>query len=141
MPSNKAAPLRFKYIINDDVSFNLVVYLDVCKIEGVNILHTVDAATSYQSGHRLLNKTAAAIWSVFHRFWLDSYLGPPYVITHDAGTNFSSREFAPNCDLMHIRLDPVPKEAPRSMTTVERQHASLRRSFLVTSKKSQSTVE
>lgn len=62
------------------------------------------------------------------------------MVTHDPGTNFSSREFASNCDLLHIRLDPVPKEAPQSMTTVERQHASLRSSFQAISRLSPPTA-
>lgn len=101
----------------------------------------VDVATCYHSTPRLLNETAAAIWSSFRQCWRDSYLGPPNVIKHDAGTKFSSREFAVNCYLMHIRLDPITKEAPQSMTTVGRQRASLRRAFLIIRKASPPAVE
>lgn len=68
-------------------------------------------------------------------------LRPPDVITTDAGTNLSSREFISNCDLLHIRLDTIPIESPQSMSTVERQHATLRRAFDVLDRESPATYE
>lgn len=91
----------------------------------------VDAATRYQGEKRLINETSGAIWDGLKTCWLDVYLGPPDVITHEAGTNLSPREFATNRDLLHIRLDTVPKEIPQSMNTVERKHGVLQRAVRV----------
>lgn len=106
----------------------------------VNFLLVVDDATCYQRAQRLVNETSDAIWTAVLRFSMYSYLGPPGVITHDASTNFSSRELASNTYFLHIRFDPVPKEAHQSITTVDRHHATLPNAFLEISKASPPTA-
>lgn len=82
-------PRRLKYTIKDDMRFNHTLYPDVCKVEGVNVLYVVHAATRYQSAQCLINETAGAIWNEFRHCWLDSYLGPPDAVKNDTRTNFN----------------------------------------------------
>ena len=65
--------------------------------------------------------------------WIDTYLGPPDLIVHDAGTNSTASEFKQNAHAMHIRTKGVPTEAAKSMGIVERYHAPLRRAYEVIS--------
>lgn len=88
----------------------------------------------YESAKCLINETAAEIWHAFRTCWQDMCLGLPDVVTHDAGTNFASRELAANCDLLHIRLSPVPKESPKTMGIVERQQDPMCRTYMAISK-------
>jgi len=37
--------------------------------------------------------TTKETWQALRMLWIDTYQGPPDIITHDAGTNFASAEF------------------------------------------------
>lgn len=110
-------------------------------IDGYMVLHLVHAATIFQSAQRLLNESTADVWAELRGWWVYNYLRPLEVITHDAGTNFASREFQSNCGFLQIEVNSTPFEAPQSMTTVERQHASLRKVFDTISHASPPTSE
>lgn len=59
--------------------------------------------------------------------WIDTYLGPPDIIHHDAGTNFSASEFKTEAKAYGISCHQVPVEAHWSIGKVERYHTPLRR--------------
>ena len=40
--------------------------------------------------------------------WIDMYVGPPDIITTDAGKNFTSDEFVSNATSMAIEILDVP---------------------------------
>ena len=63
--------------------------------------------------------------------WIDSYLGPPDLITTDAGKNFISKEFKYNAELMGIKVKSVPVESHNSVGLVERYHGPLRRAYQI----------
>jgi hypothetical protein len=63
--------------------------------------------------------------------WIDTYLGPPDLITSDAGKNFVSREFRGYANTMGIRTKAVPVEAHNSIGMVERYHGPLRRVYQI----------
>lgn len=117
------------------------MYVDFVKIEDEVCHHVLDQAPRYQSAKRMQNETAAAAWDALKACWMEVYFGTNDVITHDAGTKLSSREFHTNCDRFHIRFEDVPKGAPQSMDTVERQNAALRRPLKVSSFESPSSTE
>jgi hypothetical protein len=61
--------------------------------------------------------------------WIDTYVGPPDYIVHDAGTNFVSKEFVQTATTMAITTKSVPVEAYWSVGLVERYHQPLRRAY------------
>src|SRR6202035_3056442 len=63
--------------------------------------------------------------------WIDSYLGPPDLITSDAGKNFISKEFKHYASTMGICTKAVPVEAHNSIGMVERYHSPLRRVYQI----------
>jgi hypothetical protein len=63
--------------------------------------------------------------------WIDTYLGPPDLVTHDAGKNFVSKEFKEYANTMGIRTKAVPVEAHNSIGMVERYHSPLRRVYQI----------
>jgi hypothetical protein len=73
--------------------------------------------------------TALHAWEALRACWIDTYLGPPDVITHDPGTNLASAEFKASAPLMGITCVQIPVEAHHSLGKVERYHALLRRAF------------
>ncbi|OXV05128.1 hypothetical protein Egran_07104 [Elaphomyces granulatus] len=113
--------------------FNHTIYVDVMYINSSPVLHAVDEATKYQAARWLENMTAQQTWDMLRLCWIDTYLGPPDLIVHDAGTNFTADEFKQNAHAMHIRTKGVPTEAAQSMGIVERYHAPLRRAYEVIS--------
>ena len=127
------APKRFKFTLRDDIIFNHTIYVDVMYINSSPVLHAVDEATKYQAARWLENMTAQQTWDMLRLCWIDTYLGPPDLIVHDAGTNFTASEFKQNAHAMHIRTKGVPTEAAQSMGIVERYHAPLRRAYEVIS--------
>ena len=87
------SPGRFKFTLRDNVDFNHSVYIDVMYVDNQPLLHVVDEGTRFQAAHWLRNMTAQHTWDILRRCWIDVYIGPPDLIIHDAGTNFSSHGF------------------------------------------------
>jgi hypothetical protein len=128
------SPRRFKFTLrSDSVAFNHTIYADVLYIDNSPVLHVVDEATRFQAARWLDNMTAQHTWDVLRTCWIDTYLGPPDLIVHDAGTNFTAQEFKQNAHVLHIRTKVVPTEAAQSMGIVERYHHPLRRAYNVIS--------
>jgi Reverse transcriptase (RNA-dependent DNA polymerase) len=128
------SPRRFKFTLrSDNVEFNHTIYVDVMYINNSPILHVVDEATRFQATRWLDNMSAQHTWDMLRACWIDTYLGPPDLIVHDAGTNFTAQEFKQNAHILHIRTKAVPTEAAQSMGIVERYHAPLRRAYEVIS--------
>lgn len=59
----------------------------------------------------------------------------------DVGSNLTSRQFAVNGRMMHIRLETVPKETPKYIGLVERYHDLLRNAFQVIENVTPATLE
>ncbi|KAI1653193.1 hypothetical protein F4813DRAFT_383489 [Daldinia decipiens] len=79
------APQRFKFSLKDpDMDFNYEVITDIMYLDGKPVLH---------------------------QCWIDIYLGPPDVLSHDAGTNFDSVKFRNKARLAGIICNQVPVEA------------------------------
>lgn len=64
-------------------------------------------------------------------FWIDVYLGPPDIITHDYGNKFIARIIQTNSRLLCIETKSVPIDSSNSMSFVERYHTPVRRAFNV----------
>jgi hypothetical protein len=63
--------------------------------------------------------------------WIDTYLGPPDLVTHDVGKNFVSKEFKEYANTMGIRTKAVLVEAHNSIGMVEQYHRPLRRAYQI----------
>lgn len=101
-------------------------------IDGSSILHIIDEVTRFQAARRLQNISARHTWDSLRSCWIDTYLGPPDYIHHDAGKNFVSREFRQFVSFMAITTKAVPVEAHWSIGMVERYHAVVvRRAYQV----------
>ncbi|KAI0990859.1 hypothetical protein K3495_g17328, partial [Podosphaera aphanis] len=121
--------MRFKFTLRDDVDFNHSIYIDIMYIDGSPVLHVVDEATRFQAAKWLRNMTSQHVWNMLRLCWIDVYLGPPDIITHDAGTNFTSEEFRQNAKSLAIETNEIPVESANSMSIVERYHKPLRRAY------------
>lgn len=128
------SPGRFKFTLKDDKNFNHSVSIDVCWIDGKPVLHTVDESTGFQAAYFLKSMSAGHAWEALRASWIDVYLGPPTLITHDPGTNFSSDEFRGNAHSAGSEVKETPTEAHNSNGMVERYHVPLRRAFDIVTK-------
>jgi hypothetical protein len=63
--------------------------------------------------------------------WIDMYLGPLDLVTHDAGKNFISKEFKHYANTMGIRTKAVLVEAHNSIGMVEQYHSLLQRVYQI----------
>lgn len=127
-----AKPQHFKFTLRDDsIAFNHNIYCDILTIEKVQVLHVVDEATRFKAAANLANMTAEELWRALKSFWINVYLGPPDIITHDSGINFVARSFEDNAALLHITCTKVPVEGANRMSIVERYHEPLRRAFRI----------
>ena len=125
------SPGRFKFTVRDDIAFNHTVVVDVMYIDNLPILHVVDEATRFQAARWLQNISSECVWNTLRHCWIDVYLGPPDLLVHDAGTNFTSKKFQQNANSMAISTKCVPVEAAHSIGLVERYHAPLRKAYEV----------
>lgn len=128
---NAQRPRRFKFSLKSEKDFNQQIYVDVMHLEGKPVLHVVDEATRYQAARWLPDVGADTVWNALRLCWIDVYIGPPDVITHDAAKYFLAESFRSNSSMLHIATKPVPVESPNSMTYVERYHVPLRRAFKI----------
>jgi hypothetical protein len=125
------SPGRFKFTLREDLDFNHSVYVDIIYINGSPVLHIIDEATRYQAARWLQNISAKHTWDTLRACWIDTYIGPPEYITHDAGRNFISKEFQQYAMAMAISTKAVPVEAHWSVGLVERAHPALRRAYQI----------
>lgn len=123
------APRRFKFTIQDEVHFNYEIFIDVMYLAGSPVLHVVDAATSFHGGKFLKSMSAKDTWEALRQCWIDTYVGPPDTISHDAGTNFASMEFRAEARIMGITCNQVAVEAHWAIGKVERYHTMARRVY------------
>ena len=128
---HRKSPGRFKSIFKEDVNFNYSILVDIIYIDDNPILHVVDKATRFQAATWLNNMSAKHTWDTLRLCWIDVYIGPPDLITHDAGTNFVSKEFRKYAKSMAITTRSVPVGAHWSIGLVERYHPVLRRAYKV----------
>ena len=87
------SPGRFKFTLKEDANFSYSILVDIMYIDGSPILHVVDEATRLQAAGWLNNVSAKNTWETLRLCWIDVYIGSPDFITHDAGSNFVSKEF------------------------------------------------
>ncbi|TAQ83679.1 hypothetical protein B7494_g7997 [Chlorociboria aeruginascens] len=64
---------------------------------------------------------------------IDTYLGPPDLITHDAGKSFISKDFKHLAVIIEISTKAVPVEAYWLIGKVKRYHAVIRRAYQIIS--------
>jgi hypothetical protein len=125
------SPGRFKFTLHDDVDFNYCIIVDIMYIDSAPLIHIVDQATRFQAGRWLQNISAKHTWDTLRACWIDTYLGPPDLIAHDAGKNFVSKEFKQYASTMGITTKSAPVEAHNSVGMVERYHGPLRRIYQI----------
>ncbi|OXV09105.1 hypothetical protein Egran_03132, partial [Elaphomyces granulatus] len=131
------SPRRFKFTLRDpDLQFNHTIIVDIMYIDPGNsgrnpVLHIVDEATRFQAARWLKDISSQTVWNTLRLCWIDTYLGPPDIIGHDAGTQFMSDEFRQLAGSMAVSTEPVPVEAHNSIGIVERYHLPLRRAYTI----------
>ena len=125
------SPGRFRFTLRDDADFNYAIIVDIMYISSNPILHVVDEATRFQAGRWLQNISARHTWDILRTCWIDTYLGPPDLIVHDAGKNFMSKEFKQYAITMGVNTKGVPVEAHNSIGMVERYHGPIRRAYQI----------
>ncbi|CZT44007.1 uncharacterized protein RSE6_04128 [Rhynchosporium secalis] len=118
------SPSRFKFKLKDNVDFNFTIIVDILQLEGRQMLHIVDEATTFQ------NRGFLKDISVEH-LWINTYLGPPDFIVTDAGTQFKAREFIQSAKVKGSIVKTIPVEAHHSIGKVERYYAPLKRAYTI----------
>ncbi|POS82075.1 hypothetical protein EPUL_006366, partial [Erysiphe pulchra] len=124
---------------DNTIDFNHSIYVDVMYIDEHPLLHAVDEATRFQAARWLANLSSSNVWNALRICWIDSYLGPPEIINHDAGTNFTSSEFQQYNISLGIETKEIPVESANSMGIVERYHKPLRRAYSIIKEETKST--
>jgi hypothetical protein len=80
-------------IQDEDIQFNFNIIMNILYIEGANgskpVLHILDEATRFQARRRLKHISARHVWDQLRTCCIDTYLGPPDLISSDAGKQFS----------------------------------------------------
>jgi hypothetical protein len=100
-------------------------------ISGAPLLHIVDEGTRFQAGRWLQNVSAKHIWDVLRTCWINTYLGPPDLITYDAGKNFVSNEFKQYVLVIGVSTKEVPVKAHNSIGMVKRYYGLIRRAYQI----------
>ena len=54
-------PQYFKFILKKEIDFNYKIFINVMYLDGKSVLHTIDAATTFQAGCFLNNISAKDI--------------------------------------------------------------------------------
>ena len=120
------SPGRFRFTLKEDITFNYYVIVDIMYISGKPLLYIVDKATRFQTGRWLQDISARHTWDVLRMCWIDTYLGPPDLIAHDAGKNFISKEFKQYTGTLGISTKAAPVKAHNLIRIVKRYHGPIR---------------
>ena len=123
------APRRFKFTLKDDMFFNYEIIVDIVRIDNRDVLHVIDADTSFQAATFLKSISAYDTWDALCKCWINTYQGPPDYIVHDPGTNFASEEFRNRAKIVGVECRQMPVEAHWAVGKIERAHAPLRRTY------------
>ena len=107
------SPGRFGFTIKDDVEFNYYIVVDILYIEGKAVLQLVDEATRFQAGRWLKDISARHVWDQLRACWIDTYLGPPDLISADAGNS----SWPGNSDNMLQTWESLSKTSPSKRIT------------------------
>jgi transposase InsO family protein len=92
-------PKRFKFRLKDadDAEFNRTIVVDITFLDynggKLPTLHIIDEATGYNAARFISDYSTKTVWQTMKAAWMDTYIGPPEEILHDAGTNFINRKF------------------------------------------------
>lgn len=125
------APGRFRFTLKDDYNFNYSVLADVVHLEGRQAVHIVDDATGFQAAMFVKDMKAKTVWDAIHKCWINTYLGPPDLLTTDEGREFYSTEFKQYAKQLGVNAQTVPVEAHNSVGKIERYHTPLRRAYKI----------
>ncbi|KAF1963904.1 hypothetical protein BU23DRAFT_585836 [Bimuria novae-zelandiae CBS 107.79] len=88
------------FTLKDNYHFNYEILVDVMYLRSKPTLHV------------FLNAILAKeTWQALRMLWIDTYQGPPDILTHDAGTNFASAEFRAKAKIMGVTCKQVLTEA------------------------------
>jgi hypothetical protein len=68
---------------------------------------------------------------VLRTCWINTYLRPSDLITHNAGKNFVSNEFKQYASVIGVGTKGVPVEAHNSISIVKRYHGPIRRAYQI----------
>jgi hypothetical protein len=128
---NGKSPGRFKFSLKNNYKFNFSIIIDIIYLDRKLVLYVIDSFTSFQATSFLKNISARTAWDILRMCWVDTYLGPPDNIIHDAGKNFASTEFRQHAKSIAIQVTEMPVEAHNSVGKVERYHAPLRRAYKI----------
>ncbi|KAL3420591.1 hypothetical protein PVAG01_07036 [Phlyctema vagabunda] len=125
------SPGRFRFNIKDDIYFNYSIVVDITYLgsPAFPVLYIIDEATRFQAARILKDISTKTVWEALQNAWIDTYLGPPDMLVHDAGTQFTAQEFKDRTGTMGITTKCVPVEAYHSIGIVERYHGPLRRAY------------
>ena len=125
------SPGHFAFTLKDDLDFNYNIIIDIIYIEGKPVLHLVDEATRFQAGRWLKNVSAQQVWDQLRLYWIDIYLGPPNLVTANAGKQFMAKKFKHYAINIGIIIKNALMEAHHSMGMVERYHEPLRQAYSI----------
>lgn len=119
---HSSAAKRFKLSLKYDRDFNYEILANMMYLDSKLELHRVDSATNFQSLQFMATVSAIDIWQTLCLLWINIYQGHLNVITHDAGTNFSSMEFR---NEIHI-LGMICRKVSVRVSVVDKLHLCLR---------------
>lgn len=120
-------PKRLLLSIKDPetVEFNHALQVDVMKLADGNVLHVVCMGTRFQQGRFIDDMSARTAWETLRQCWINVLAGSPYLLVHDPGTNFNSKEFRNAAQDLRIVVKCLPMEAHELLGKVERSHATV----------------
>jgi hypothetical protein len=110
----------------DDLRLNHTVAVDIMYIVGKPVLHVVCEATHFQTARFLPKMTSQETWRQMVLCWTKMYLGPPYYLRIDQGSNLTADEFVSSAVAEGIEVLESTIESPASMTHTKRYHGPLR---------------
>ena len=125
------SPDRFTFTLKDDLDFNYNVIIDIMYIRSKPVLHLVDEATCFQARRWLKNVSAQYVWDRLRLCWIDIYLGPPDLVTIDAGEQFMAKKFRQYAANMGIIIKNAPIETHHFIGIVKRYHGPLQQVYSI----------
>lgn len=122
-------PSQFKFTLRDDKKLNHTDYADIFYIEDKPFPHIVDESKNLQSVRWLTGMSSETLWRAMLTCWIEVYLGPSDLISHDARKDVMGAAFQASAGMLHIRTKSLTVKSANSMTIEELYHSLFRPAF------------
>lgn len=117
--------------LNEELSFECLVYVDILSIKHYQSTYAADAATHSQDARWLKGASTGEVLQAWRRYFIETYLGRPNIVDRDAERAVMSKTFLKISATIDIHLRAMPGEISHPKKISERCFALMQKALKI----------